>query len=595
MVLLQNKLNLKVSQKQILTPGLVQMVTVLALNKLELKDLITAEMVENPVLEELEDAVPTIDEIAGKEEQRDRTEASDEQVTEGDKADPFDEIDFGSFFRDYLDPGHRTHTDIESMEKPSFENFLSRPTTLTDHLMWQLGSMALRSSVREGAERIIGNLDEAGYLLASEEELMGLVEFSADVPVASSEVPAPEEFLQAMTADHDIDDSARLILDPQPDSQRAGDSHFDVLADVAERSVVSSSANLHLVRRSDAASANAEPDALERRAHPKMRVLSREAVREALTAVQGMDPIGVAARDVRECLLLQLQYHQHIHEKQRATGGNGHASGEVLADCVAIVRDNLRALQTKQFKEISKAVGRPVEAVMAAFEYIKTLDPRPGLRYNQEETRLIEPDVAFVKHGDEWLVMMNEDDVPVLRLNPSYKRLLHKEAAEKDVRNYVKERYKSAIQLIKNIEQRKQTILKVCYSIIERQRDFLEHGIDQLRPMMIKEVAEEIGVHPSTVSRAVSSKYVHTPQGVFELRYFFSESVNGPEGGGTSLLILKRRVKKLIEEEDPARPLTDEQITKILQSQGIQVTRRTVAKYREDMNIPSTHQRRVKE
>jgi RNA polymerase sigma-54 factor len=159
----------------------------------------------------------------------------------------------------------------------------------------------------------------------------------------------------------------------------------------------------------------------------------------------------------------------------------------------------------------------------------------------------------------------------------------------------VKERYKSAIQLIKNIEQRKQTITKVCYSIVARQQDFLERGIDQLKPMMIKEVAEEIGVHPSTVSRAVASKYAHTPQGVFELRYFFSESVQGPEGGNTSLLILKRRVKKLIDEEDSARPLTDEQLTRILQSQGIQVTRRTVAKYREDMRIPSTHQRRVRE
>jgi len=162
------------------------------------------------------------------------------------------------------------------------------------------------------------------------------------------------------------------------------------------------------------------------------------------------------------------------------------------------------------------------------------------------------------------------------------------------VRTYVKERYKSAIQLIKNIEQRKQTILKVCYAIIGRQTEFLDYGIDYLKPMMIKEVAEEIGVHPSTVSRAVASKYAHTPQGVFELRYFFSESVNGPEGDATSLLILKRRVKKLIEEEDASRPFTDEQITRILQSQGIQVTRRTVAKYREDMKIPSTHQRRTR-
>jgi len=181
-----------------------------------------------------------------------------------------------------------------------------------------------------------------------------------------------------------------------------------------------------------------------------------------------------------------------------------------------------------------------------------------------------------------------------LRLSPTYRRLLVRDAADKDVRNYVKERFTAAIQLMKNIEQRKHTILRVFQSIIARQSEFLDHGPDALKPMMIKEVAEEVGVHPSTVSRAVANKYVHTPQGVFELRYFFSESVQGPEGGGTSLLILKRRVKKLIEEEDPSRPLTDEQITRILQSQGIDVTRRTVAKYREDMKIPSTHQRRVK-
>jgi RNA polymerase sigma-54 factor len=162
------------------------------------------------------------------------------------------------------------------------------------------------------------------------------------------------------------------------------------------------------------------------------------------------------------------------------------------------------------------------------------------------------------------------------------------------VRNYVKERFTSAIQLIKNIEQRKQTIVKVCETIIRRQTEFLDRGIDYLRPMMIKEVAEEVGVHPSTVSRAVANKYAYTPQGVYELRYFFSEAVQGPSGAATSLINLKRLVKKMIEEEDPARPLTDEQITQQLQKVGYCVTRRTVAKYREDMRIPSTHQRRVK-
>jgi RNA polymerase sigma-54 factor len=175
-----------------------------------------------------------------------------------------------------------------------------------------------------------------------------------------------------------------------------------------------------------------------------------------------------------------------------------------------------------------------------------------------------------------------------------YRRLLARDAADREVRSYVKERFTAAIQLLKNIEQRKHTIVRVCEAILRRQRDFFEFGMDNLKPMMIKEVAEEVGVHPSTVSRAVANKYAHSPQGVLELRFFFSESVNGPQGSSVSLLTLKRRVKKMIEEEDPAHPLTDEQIAKRLDEEGIHVTRRTVAKYREDLRIPSTHQRRVK-
>jgi RNA polymerase sigma-54 factor len=173
--------------------------------------------------------------------------------------------------------------------------------------------------------------------------------------------------------------------------------------------------------------------------------------------------------------------------------------------------------------------------------------------------------------------------------------MLTQEGTEKDVKEYVKERYRSAVQLMRNIEQRKNTILRTCEAIIKRQGDFLENGVEAIKPMMIKDVAEEIGVHPSTVSRAVSNKYVHTQQGVFELRFFFSEAVNGPEGGGTPLMLLKRKVKKLIEDEDPHKPLTDDLLASMLQQQGIDVTRRTVAKYREDMRIPSTHQRRVRD
>ena len=616
MVLLQHKLSLKVSQRQILTPGLVQMVSVLALNKLELRDMITAEMVENPVLEELEESVPLIDDVNRREEDRDRApiEESPTAAADAEKKDPFEEIDFGSFFQDYLDPGYRSSREMEDIERPSFENFLSKPGSLTDHLVWQLGSISMRPEVQEAVELIIGNLNEDGYLIASDEELLGVAP------------PAPPE-LDAAVVENVFKEAAALGISSEPNlsgqglaepsASDMGASELDAAEFISPEPVSSESFSTNPVIDSPAAinwneaahgvdlagSAAAPATALEAAAavqpaptpapHPKfLTSFSLSDLHEAIEVIRQLDPPGVACRDLRECLLYQLRYHQLQLELHK--NGNGESTAQTLTDAIAIVDQHLRAVQNKQFKEIGRALSRPVEAVQQALDYIRTLDPRPGLRYNKTQPRLIEPDVAFVKHGDEWLVVMNDEDVPQLRLNPAYKRLLTKETNDKDTRNYVKERYKSAIQLIKNIEQRKQTIVKVCYSILARQQDFLEKGIDELKPMMIKEVAEEIGVHPSTVSRAVSSKYAHTPQGVFELRYFFSESVNGPQGGNTSLLILKRRVKKLIEDEDPARPLTDEQITRLLQSQGIQVTRRTVAKYREDMRIPSTHQRRVK-
>jgi RNA polymerase sigma-54 factor len=623
MVLLQHKLSVKLSQRQILTPGLVQMVSVLALNKLELKDMITAEMVENPVLEELEESVPLLDEVGKKEEDRERAAAATNEenpITAVEKKDPFEEIDFGSFFQDYLDPGYRTHSEMEDIERPSFENFLSKPTNLTDHLAWQLGALSLRREVREAADLIIGNLNEDGYLIASDEELLGVAP------------PAPPE-ADAQTAKNIVNEAQALGLAEVEREPGTEGEELSSVGGIVDSGAVEGEGDLDLNVAEPAETPHSETAPVELAAEPTPEPRTEASfstrsgdsaaavapaptpapqtapiaapqaapiyqpnftaadLQEALEVVRQLDPPGVACRDLRSCLMCQLVYHQ----AQLAVHKNGNGTEQVLKDAMAVVDQHLRGLQNKQHKEIAKAISRPIEAVQAALDYIRTLDPRPGLRYNKVMPRLIEPDVAFVKHGDEWLVIMNDEDLPQLRLNPAYKKLVTRDGTnEKSTRDYVKERYKSAIQLIKNIEQRKQTITKVCYCIVARQQEFLERGIDQLKPMMIKEVAEEIGVHPSTVSRAVANKYAHTPQGVFELRYFFSESVQGPEGGGTSLLILKRRVKKLIEEEDPSRPLTDEQITRILQSQGIQVTRRTVAKYREDMRIPSTHQRRVK-
>jgi RNA polymerase sigma-54 factor len=565
-----------------------------------------------------------IDEVGRKEEDRDRpTKTSTEETPiVAEKKDPFEEIDFGSFFQDYLDPGYRTRGEMEEIERPSFENFLSKPTNLTDHLAWQLGALSLRREVREAAEQIIGNLNEDGYLIASDEEMLGVAPPAppeADAAAARNIVSEA----QALGLRHDeplSEEAASGEATPPEDTDLcAGISATDVneligaaanapefspsdevaensLGEVDNRPAANSPAEIALASRNGDFAAAVAPATASAPPRPVYKSTFTAAdLQEALEVIRQLDPPGVGCRDLRECLLRQLRHHQNQLALHKNGEKNGNGTAQLLEDAIAVADQHLRALQSKQHKEIAKAIGRPVDAVQQAIDYIRTLDPRPGLQYNKVQARLIEPDVAFIKHGDEWLVLMNDDDLPQLRLNPAYKKLLTRDSNDKNTRDYVKERYKSAIQLIKNIEQRKQTITKVCYCIVARQQDFLEKGIDQLKPMMIKEVAEEIGVHPSTVSRAVASKYAHTPQGVFELRYFFSESVQGPEGSNTSLLILKRRVKKLIEEEDTSRPLTDEQLTRILQSQGIQVTRRTVAKYREDMRIPSTHQRRVKE
>jgi len=306
---------------------------------------------------------------------------------------------------------------------------------------------------------------------------------------------------------------------------------------------------------------------------------SARALEEALSAVQRLDPAGVGARSLQECLLLQLE----------SRGARGGVAWQ-------IVENHLKLVESRSVKELMRLLGRPQEHIEIALDVIRHLDPKPGLKYSGPGARQVEPDVYITRNGDEYVIQISDEDLPPLRINGSYRRLLEPGAgADKHTKNYVKERYQSALQLIRNIEQRRQTILRVCESIVRRQRDFLENGIDALRPMMIKEVAEEIGVHPSTVSRAVANKYAHTPQGVFELRFFFSEAVQGPSGGAIPLLTLKRMVKKMIDEEDKKKPLTDDQIAAALQKQGIQVTRRTVAKYREDMKIPSTHHRRARD
>jgi len=569
MPLLQPRLNLKVSQRQILTPGLMQMVSVLALNKLELTEMINAEMVENPVLEEIDETVPTLDEIGGREAMRDRV-VEEPPVT---PKDPFEEIDFGSYFQEYLDPGFRTSQEYEELDKPSFEQFLSQPTTLTDHLLWQLGALSLDPHLREAAEFLIGNLDEDGYLSASLEEL-------ADVfaGIEDSRQTSLDRMQAALDVIQHLDPAGIGALDLRNCLQIQLDGQLRELelvfarhpADVAEDDSWRVPQPIH-------------SDLLWIEPAPHSANGSHGGVKHDNSAANSLD------------LAASAEEHSPHHSLHAAAEAVLEERRQTFATAKQIVHSHLTLLQKRDLKEISRAVNRPISEVNTAVDLIRTLDPRPGRRYNREQTRLIEPDVAFVKRGDTWIVAMNEEDMPTLRLSQRYRRMLVAENTDKEVKDYVKERFRSAMQLMRNIAQRKSTILRTCEVIVRRQQEFLDVGIEALRPMMIKEVAEEIGVHPSTVSRAVANKYAHTPQGVIELRFFFSEGANGPEGADTPLVVLKRKVRKLIEEENPRHPLTDDQLAALLQGQGIQVTRRTVAKYREDLHIPSTHQRRRRE
>ena len=508
MAYLEHRLSLKTSQKQVLTPGLVQMVSLLALNKLELVDMIAEELVENPVLEEATEIAEEQevelprekpepgDEADAQYELLSQREENAEPTVEKPEPEAPDDDEFRDFdlqeFENYLSDGSSRSRETEVFERPSFESFLARPSTLNDHLEWQLGLMAIDSDVRDACASIIGNLNDDGYLAGANEK-------GVEVPIALEEI---------------------------------AESGYHTL----------------------------------------------EVVEKALLKVQGFDPPGVGARDLRECLLIQLS----LLDADNSTA-------------MQIVTDHLRQLQNHQYKEIAKALGRSMQEVLDALELIQTLDPRPGQKYNKPEARHIEPDVYLVKVGNEYTVVANEDEVPQLRLNQTYRKMLKKGAdVNKEVRNYVKDRFKSAVQLLKNIEQRKNIIVKVCESIVKHQHGFLDNGIDALKPMMIKDVAEEVGVHPSTVSRAVANKFAYTPQGLHELRFFFSEAVKGTHGNDTSLTLVKLKVKRLIDSEDAHKPLTDEKLAGLLQEDGISVTRRSVTKYREDLKIPSTHQRRLR-
>jgi RNA polymerase sigma-54 factor len=304
---------------------------------------------------------------------------------------------------------------------------------------------------------------------------------------------------------------------------------------------------------------------------------SIEEVERALSVVQGFDPVGVAARDLQECLLLQLRHHGHAGTPSER-----------------IVSEHMQLLKNHQVPELARKLGMSIDELKPHIELIRHLDPKPGSRHNPSQSQYVIPDVYVVKIEDAYVAVLNEEGLPQLRISPVYRRLLDKGAENTDeTRAYVKDKFRSALWLIKSVEQRQKTIHKVATSIINFQREFLDHGIEYLRPLVLRDVANDIGMHESTVSRVVTNKYMHTPQGVFEMKYFFHSGIASSFGEAVSSVTIKQRIRKIIEQEDPRKPLSDSKIVSILQREGLELARRTIAKYREELKIPTSNQRKV--
>ncbi|MDA2929659.1 RNA polymerase factor sigma-54 [Acidobacteria bacterium AH-259-O06] len=304
--------------------------------------------------------------------------------------------------------------------------------------------------------------------------------------------------------------------------------------------------------------------------------VSTDQVEEALEVVQSFDPVGVGARNLQECLLIQI----------RTAGLEGS-----LAE--RLVQDYLPLVQAKKFKELAKELGCGMEEIAEVLDTIRRFSPNPGQTYSSQSPIYIQPDVYMYKVGEDYEIVMNDDGLPKLRLSRSYRELLKRKNVSKETKSFIKERFRSAIELLKSVDQRQQTIYRVCSVIVERQRNFLDQGLMYLKPMLIKDVAEELGVHSSTISRVVAHKYAHTPQGVMELRKFFTTGIESSEGENISVVRVKEKIRRIIANENAKTPLSDQKIAKLLNHDGIQITRRTVAKYRDQMHVAGSRERKM--
>lgn len=478
--------SLKQTQNLMMTPQLQQAIKLLTLTHLEMTNVIAQEMVENPMLEEIDG--DNADYNLEKLEMQNQ-EAGPENFEQSGSVEK-DDFDWNSYIESY----NSSSSSAPNMavadpdETPNYENLISQNMSLAEHLEWQLRMEELSDEEMTIALMIIHNINDDGYLAVSMEDIIA-----------------------------EVDAERELVLDIQ-------------------------------------------------------------------RMIQELDPVGCACETLTECLLAQAR----IAEERSPL-------------LEKIIREHLEDLQARDYKAISKKIGVSEEQILLSAEILKGFHPKPGRLVSPQETHYVVPDIFVKLVGGEYVVQVNDDGVPRLKVSQLYQQMLKKGAAkdstksEDEASKYVQEKLNSALWLIKSIQNRQRTIVKVSKAIVRQQQEFFKKGPQFLKPMVLKDVANEIGMHESTVSRVTTNKYMHTPIGLFELKYFFNTGVGGKNGGvDISSEVLKLKIKALVENENPKRPLSDQKLAELLSRDGVEVARRTIAKYREILDIPSSAKRKVK-
>jgi RNA polymerase sigma-54 factor len=477
----------KLAQQLVMTPQLQQAIKLLQLSRVELQEMISKELQENPVLEE----GSTEDAETGEQPRAEAPPENPGPVLEPvipnrelSAVDKIGTLDWQEYLDTHSNSIHGSLTAEANADDgdapPSWENSITKKTSLEDHLIWQLRLSKMTEKEESIGFYIICNLDENGYLTLSLEDV-----------------------------------------------GRATESTIE------------------------------ETEAVLKRIH-------------------FFDPVGVAARDLRECLLTQL--------------ANLGLEGSLAA---RIVADYLSYLESKRYEKLARELGVTIDEIADAAHVIASLEPKPSRGFEQEDVRTVLPDVFVEKIGNDYVIYLNDDGVPRLRVSSLYRRIVGQQGeAEEQARQYLQEKVRAATWLIKSIQQRQQTLYRVTQSIFKFQQEFLDHGVSHLRPMVLRDVAEDIHMHESTVSRATANKYVHTPQGLFELKFFFQSGLRGGNGEDVASESVKEKIRGIIGGEDPRKPYSDQYIAAMLSNVSIDIARRTVAKYREAMGILPSSKRR---